>query len=114
MVSGVALAHSRGNGGYAGENRGAVSSAMTGIHPWIGYQVSEAVSVWTVAGYGTGALLLSPGTGTPIESGLSMAMAAGCGRGRIAGSEQGFSLAFKADALWVGTPATRRTLPAGS
>ena len=103
MVSGVAVAHSRGTGGYSGEHRGAVSSAITGVYPWIGYEASERVSVWTVAGYGAGGLLLSPEAGSPIETGLSMAMAAGGGRGRIAGSERGFALAFKADALWVGT-----------
>lgn len=32
-----------------------------------------------------------------------MAMAAGGGRGQILGGEGGFSLAFKTDALWVGT-----------
>ena len=103
MVSGVAVAHSRGTGGYSGEHSGAVSSAITGVYPWIGYQASERVSVWTVAGYGAGGLLLSPEAGSPIETGLSMAMAAGGGRGRIAGSDRGFALAFKADALWVGT-----------
>ena len=77
MVSGVAVAHSRGTGGYSGEHRGAVSSAITGVYPWIGYEASERVSVWTVAGYGAGGLLLSPEAGSPIETGLSMAMAAG-------------------------------------
>ena len=48
-------------------------------------------------------LLLSSEAGSPIETGLSMAMAASGGRGRIAGSERGFALAFKADGLWVGT-----------
>ena len=32
-----------------------------------------------------------------------MAMAAGGGRGQILGDGNGFGLAFKADALWVGT-----------
>ena len=54
---------------------------MTGLYPWIGYKASERVTVWTVAGYGAGGLMLSPGAGAPIETGLSMAMAAGGGRG---------------------------------
>ena len=32
-----------------------------------------------------------------------MAMVAGGGRGQILGDGNGFGLAFKADALWVGT-----------
>ena len=43
------------------------------------------------------------GGGAPIEPGLSMAMAASGGRGEIITGDNGFGLAFKADALWVGT-----------
>ena len=57
-----------------------------------------------MAGYGTGGMLLTPGNGPALESGLSMAMAAAGTRGElIAGGARGFELAFKADALWVGT-----------
>ena len=103
MVTGVSLSHSRGLGSYAGVDNGRVTSAVTGLYPWIGYKASERVTVWTVAGYGAGGLLLNPGAGTPVETGLSMAMAAGGGRGQILGGGEGFGLAFKADALWVGT-----------
>ncbi len=51
-----------------------------------------------------GALTLTPGAGAAIGGGLSMAMAAGGVRGELADSVvAGFALAFKADALWVGT-----------
>ena len=39
--------------------------------------------MWTGAGYGAGRLLLSPGAGTPVETGLSIVMAASGGRGQI-------------------------------
>ena len=113
MVSGVSLAHTRGLGGYAGVDSGQMTSAVTGLYPWIGYKASERVTVWTVAGYGAGGLLLSPGAGTPIETGLSMAMAAGGGRGQILGGGEGFGLAFKADALWVGTRTDESNGPNG-
>ena len=109
MVTGLSLAHSRGLGHYAGVDTGRMTSAVTGLYPWIGYKASERVTVWTVAGYGAGGLMLNPGAGAPIETGLSMAMAAGGGRGQIMGGGEGFGLAFKADALWVGT----RTKAAG-
>ena len=83
MVTGVSLSHSRGLGRYAGVDSGQVNSAVTGLYPWIGYKASERVTVWTVAGYGAGGLMLSPGAGAPIETGLSMAMAASGGRGQI-------------------------------
>ena len=50
-------------------------------------------AVWTVAGYGAGGLILNPGTGAPIETGLSMAMAASGGGGQILGGGEGFGLA---------------------
>ena len=103
MVTGVSLSHSRGLGNYASVDTGRMTSAVTGLYPWIGYKASDRITVWTVAGYGAGGLLLNPGAGPAIETGLSMAMVAGGGRGQILGDGNGFGLAFKADALWVGT-----------
>ena len=114
MITGVSLSHSRGLGNYAGVDTGRLTSAVTGLYPWIGYKASERVTVWTVGGYGAGGLMLSPGAGAPIETGLSMAMAAGGGRGQILGGEEGFGLAFKADALWVGTRTKAATGPSGN
>ena len=107
MVVGLSLAHSRGQGGYHGlssASSGHVASSVTGLYPWMGYTLSDRVSVWGVTGYGKGALTLTPGAGTALQSGLSMAMAAGGLRGELTDSVvAGFGLAFKADALWVGT-----------
>ena len=114
LVTGVSLAHTRGLGSYAGVDTGRMTSAVTGLYPWIGYKASERVTVWTVAGYGAGGLMLRPSAGAPIETGLSMAMAAGGGRGQILGGGEGFGLAFKADALWVGTRTTAATGPGGN
>ena len=114
MVTGVSLSHSRGLGTYAGVDSGQVNSAVTGLYPWIGYKASERVTVWTVAGYGAGGLMLSPGAGAPIETGLSMAMAAGGGRGQILGGGEGFGLAFKADTLWVGIRTKAASTPGGN
>ena len=104
LVTGLSLARSMSLGGYSAEAAGQVESAVTGLYPWLGYQLTDRVSVWGVTGYGAGGMMLTPGEGTPLQSGLSMAMAAGGTRGElIAGGSGGFALAFKADALWVGT-----------
>ena len=42
MVTGVSLSHSRGLGSYAGVDNGRVTSAVTGLYPWIGYKASSA------------------------------------------------------------------------
>ena len=104
LVTGLSLSNSRGLGEYAGVTGGQVASAVTGLYPWLGYKLSDRVSVWGVTGYGKGALTLMPGAGAALTSGLSMAMAAAGTRGAlVAGGASGFELAFKADALWVGT-----------
>ena len=104
LVTGLSLSHSRGLGGYSGVSAGEVTSSVTGLYPWLGYKVSDRITLWGVTGYGKGALTLTPGAGTALRSGLSMAMTAGGMRGELADSVVGgFGLAFKADALWVGT-----------
>ena len=104
VVAGLSLSHGRGLGEYAGASGGEVASAVTGLYPWLGYKATERVTVWSVAGYGTGAMLLTPAGGPTLEAGLSMAMAAAGTRGElVAGGAGGFELAFKADARWVGT-----------
>ena len=67
-----------------------------------------------MAGYGAGGLMLNPGAGAPIETGLSMAMAAGGGRRQILGGGEGFGLAFKADTLWVGMRTKAASTPGGN
>ena len=104
LVTGLSLSNSRGLGEYAGVTGGQVASAVTGLYPWLGYKLSDRVSVWGVTGYGKGALTLTPGEAAALTSGLSMAMAAAGTRGAlVGGGSSGFELAFKADALWVGT-----------
>ena len=104
LAAGLSLSHSRGRGGYSGVAAGEAASSVTGLYPWLGYKATDRITVWGVAGYGRGALTLTPGAGAALRSGLSMAMAAGGMRGELADSVVGgFGLAFKADALWVGT-----------
>ena len=104
VVAGLSLSHSRGLGEYTGVTGGQVASSVTGLYPWLGYQATDRLTLWGVAGYGVGGLLLTPDGGPALRSGLSMAMAAAGTRGElVAGGAGGFALAFKADALWVGT-----------
>ena len=88
-MSGLLLSHRRGVGGYQGADVGEVASSVTGLHPWVGYQVTDRVTLWGVTGYGRGSLSLTPGEAlalptsslTSLKSGLSMSMLAGGVRG---------------------------------
>ena len=62
---------------------------MTGLYPWLGYKLSDRVSVWGVTGYGKGSLTLTPGEAAALTSGLSMAMAAAGTRGALVAGRRG-------------------------
>ena len=122
LMAGLLLSHRRGVGGYQGADVGEVASSVTGLHPWVGYQVTDRVTLWGVTGYGKGSLSLTPGETlalptpslTSLQSGLSMSMLAGGVRGELVDGGVGhFGLAFKADALWVGTGSEAVDGPAG-
>ena len=92
LVTGLSLSHSRGLGEYAGVAGGQVALIGDGPVP--------------VAGL--------PGDRARHGVGLSMAMAASGTRGElVAGGAGGVALAFKADALWVGTSIAGVDGPAG-
>ena len=124
LMAGLMLSHRRGLGGYQGADVGQVASSVTGLHPWVGYKLTERVTLWGVTGYGRGSLSLTPGealsvptsVASPIalKGGLSMSMLAGGVRGDLVDAGLGgFGLAFKADALWVGTGSEAVDGPAG-
>ena len=124
LMAGLMLSHRRGLGGYQGADVGEVASSVTGLHPWVGYKLTERVTLWGVTGYGRGSLSLTPGealsrpTSVPspvaLKGGLSMSMLAGGVRGDLVDSGAGgFGLAFKVDALWVGTGSEAVAGPAG-
>ena len=113
LTAGLSLSHSGGVGEYAGHGLGEVVSSVTGLYPWLGYQATDRISVWGVAGYGSGTLSLTPEGGTALASDLGMALGALGARGELLGAAAGYGLAFKADALWVGTAIEGVDGPAG-
>ena len=60
LVPVVALDELTDGSAHVGPSGGRMSTSTTGLYPWIGYQVNDAVSVWGVTGYGTGAWSLTP------------------------------------------------------
>ena len=103
---GLAVAHSRGEGGYQSPIRnGEVESSLTGLYPWGRYAVSERLTVWGMAGYGSGTLTLTPEGMPAMETDMDLAMGAVGARGVLvkAAAEGGLELAAKTDALLVRT-----------
>ena len=98
--SGLALAMSRGIGGYsAAANSGEIESKLTGLFPWVGYDVTDRVSVWATAGYGAGVLTLTPESAEAMTAELAMSMVAAGARSELLKLRQlgGVMLALETD-----------------
>ena len=98
---GLAVAHSRGEGGYSGSGQGDVESTLTGFYPYGRYEVSKRLSLWGVVGYGAGTLTLRPEGGARAETDTDMTMAAAGAGGVLveAPARGGVELAAKTDGL---------------
>ena len=115
LTLGLSVGRILGMGGYGGPSGGQMTTSMTGVYPWVGYQVNDRASVWGTTGYGAGALSLTPEGQSALETGMSMMMSAVGTRGELVGSRAtgGFALAFKTDALWVGAASELLDGPTG-
>ena len=103
LVAGLALSLSEGRGTWTldGEKED-VKSSMTGLHPFVGYELSKRLSVWGVAGYGRGELETSDGT-EKTRTDIDMTMAAAGANADLLSRADGDSLtlSLKTDGLFV-------------
>ena len=97
-LAGISVAHSVGAGGFAGADGadGELDSALTAVHPYLRYRLSDRISAWGVLGYGTGDLTLET-DGSAWETDTSMRMAAAGARGVLLRGAGGLELAAKTD-----------------
>ena len=105
-TAGLLVSHSRGEGGYRSvSGDGKVESALTGVYPYGRYEASPRLSVWGVAGYGTGSLTLTPKDRDALETDMDLMMAAVGLRGVAleAPAAGGIELAVTSDAMAVRT-----------
>ena len=103
LVAGLALSISEGRGSWTldGEKEN-VESSMAGLHPFIGYKLTDRLSVWGVAGYGQGELETSNGR-EKANSDIYMAMVAAGAKGDLLNRADGdnMTLSLKTDGLFV-------------
>ena len=98
--TGLALAMSRGIGSYsAAVHSGEIESKLTGLFPWVGYDVTNRVSVWAAAGYGAGVLTLTPENEAAMTAELALSMVAAGARSELLTLRQlgGVMLALETD-----------------
>ncbi len=84
-TTGLVLSHSTGEGGYRGGSSGEIEAGVTALTPWAGYALTEHLSVWGAAGYGSGELTLTQADGTALKTDLGMTLAAAGARGTLIG-----------------------------
>ena len=120
-LAGAAVAHSRGDGTYrhssdvdTNRDRGKVRSTLTSIHPYARVRTDGDVSLWAIAGYGTGTLTL-PGWcaegRADAKTSLDMRMAAAGVRGTVlaGASPSDLEIGVHSDVTWSQTRSERAT-----
>ncbi len=111
VTFGMMIGHSIGDGTYgAAADGGDIESTLTGIYPWASYVVSPRITVWGLAGYGTGSLTLTPTGQSAMRTDMDMTMGAVGVRGTLMEAHTrngGVNLAVKGDAIGVRTTSDR-------
>ena len=114
LLMGFAMTHSVGEGTASDAGwRYALGSTATMAMPYARLALSDRISVWGLAGTGSGTLSLDLDGAVPqsYRTDLSMTLAATGVRGDLVTPAEpgGFALALKADAFWVRTESDRVT-----
>ena len=117
LLMGFAMTHSVGDGTAQDARwRYALGSTATMAMPYARLALSDRVSVWGLAGTGSGTLSLDLDGSVPqrYRTDLAMTLAATGVRGELVTPAEpgGFALALKADAFWVRTESDRVTVSA--
>ena len=112
LLAGVAVSVSEGEGTFdlPGIDKGSIESTMTTVSPYARMSLNDRLSVWGLAGWGTGDMTIVQDASDSqperiTRTDIAMRLAALGGRGALlqAGEDGGIDLALKADAFYVET-----------
>ena len=109
-LAGIMLSQSSGDGSYRlDDDAGTVESSLTGVYPYAHLDVNARVSLWALAGVGSGELTLKREGHRDMPSDISMRMGALGVKGQVldGSGPSGLGLNIKSDAMWVGTKSER-------
>ena len=83
-LTGLTLALSRGTGGYRAEDSsGDIESTLTGLYPWVGYHLTDRLSLWAALGYGAGVLTVTPQDQPSMAADLTLTLVAAGARNEL-------------------------------
>ena len=110
LLAGLLLARSEGDGDYSlssGGDSGTIESALTGVYPYARLRLGARLSVWGLAGVGSGDLTLIR-QNEVIDTGLGLRLGAVGVDGTLL-EGNALDLVVKSDALWVRTDSDAAT-----
>ncbi len=103
-LHGIAVSRSESEGAYriAGEDSLSLSASLTGIYPYMRYNLTDRLRVWGTGGFGRGSLRLQGDSLASSSSDLSMALGSiGVSGDIVSAGSQGFGLSWQTDAMLV-------------
>ncbi len=99
LLAGVALSRADGDGSFENEGQSEMEADLTSVHPYLGYTVSERLSMWGILGYGSGEMTLDEqAIENSVETDIEMRMGAFGLRSELT-KMGGFDMALKSDVL---------------
>ena len=110
VLAGVAVSLSEGEGGFASPGvdvgaRGGIESTLTTVSPYLRFKLTERVSAWGLAGWGTGDMTIrfDDGSIAPVRTDIAMQLGAIGARGALLEQADtgGMDIALKTDAFFV-------------
>ena len=110
MLAGVAVSLSEGDGTFDSPgvdvgDSGGIESTLTTVSPYLRVKLTERVSAWGLAGWGTSDMTIrfDDGAMDPVRTDIGMRLGAIGARGALLEQDQpgGMDLALKTDALFV-------------
>ena len=89
MLAGLAVSQARGTVDYtASDASGELTTSLTSVNPYVGWQMQGGMNLWAMAGYGTGEVELDDESADAQSSDLTQRMVAAGASGPLMSSDQ--------------------------
>ena len=89
MLAGVSVSQTRGSVDYTDSNAsGELTTSLTGVNPYVGWQMPGGMNLWAVAGFGSGEVEIDDGAADAQASDLTQQMVAAGVSGTLMSSDE--------------------------
>ena len=113
MLAGLAVSHARGTVDYTSPNAsGELTTSLTSVNPYLGWQMARGMNLWAMAGYGTGEVEVDDDSPDARARDLEQRMVAAGGSGSLISSDELIgggttTLSLKAEAAYTSADVDR-------